>query len=264
MSKRNNGYPMAIERSYYRELSKMVRKWQRQAASLTLALKPYLMGGTKVMTDADNSDNPQFANYVQQALDLFSVQVENAQTMQELENTATRFVYAVSSFSANKAKNYRGSVMMSGGIKAINPLNGDKKLQEYTRLKINENANLIKTMRQRYIDQLQGDIYRTINKGGGVSDLAHVIRDRTNMTLHHADLIATDQTGKILSQIDMRRNVLNGATRYIWRSMEDNRVRPKHRELDGREFAYDDPNGGDNGQLPGEPIRCRCYAEPVD
>ena len=45
--------------------------------------------------------------------------------------------------------------------------------------------------------------------------------------------------------------------------MEDGRVRPKHQELDQKVFSYDDPDGGDNGQLPGEPINCRCVALPV-
>ncbi|WP_242509738.1 phage minor head protein [Lactobacillus sp. A27] len=153
---------------------------------------------------------------------------------------------------------------MKAGILAINPLRDNAKLREYTMGKIIENTNLIKTLRQRYIDQTKSDIYRIISSGGGVSDLAHSISARANMTLKHADLIATDQTGKILSQIDAYRNQATGSTRYIWRSMEDKRVRPKHRELDGKEFKYDDPNGGDNGQLPGQPIRCRCYQDPVD
>jgi SPP1 gp7 family putative phage head morphogenesis protein len=40
----------------------------------------------------------------------------------------------------------------------------------------------------------------------------------------------------------------------------DERVRDEHEGLDGEQFDYDDlPSEG----LPGEPIQCRCYAEPV-
>ena len=71
------------------------------------------------------------------------------------------------------------------------------------------------------------------------------------------------QTGTIISQLDAYRAKSAGAEKYLWRSMEDRRVRPKHRELDGETFRYGDPHGGDDGQLPGEPIRCRCIAEPI-
>lgn len=260
----NNGYPIKIERGYYRKLARLVKSWRSIAQRSIDSLKPYIAGGTKILQDADNSNDPNWTSYVQQALDLFSTSVQNAQTDSELHNLATQFIYSVSAFSAGKELTRHGAVKVNASIVALNPLQNNAKLQEYAHSKIIENTNLIKTMRQRFIDQLKNDIYVSINSGGGVSDLAHVLAKRTGMTLRHADLIATDQTGKILSQIDAYRAQSSGSTKYVWRSMEDKRVRPKHRQLDGKTFKYDDPNGGDNGQLPGEPIRCRCYADPID
>lgn len=265
MTRRRNGYPLRIERSYYRDIAEMIRSWRKIVESnVDKSIKRYLSGGTKMLTDADNSGNPDWLHAVQMSLNLLSTEVEQKQPETSLNDITTRFVYAVNQFSYNKVAKRKGVVQMKAGILAINPLRDNAKLREYTMGKIIENTNLIKTLRQRYIDQTKSDIYRIISSGGSVSDLAHSISARANMTLKHADLIATDQTGKILSQIDAYRNKATGSTRYIWRSMEDKRVRPKHRELDGKEFKYDDPNGGDNGQLPGEPIRCRCYQDPVD
>ncbi|WP_081495928.1 minor capsid protein [Lactobacillus pasteurii] len=102
-----------------------------------------------------------------------------------------------------------------------------------------------------------------MTKGGGVTSVTKAIVDRTHMTANHAKLIANDQTGSIISQLDSYRAKRAGARKYIWRSMEDNRARPKHRELDGTEQVYGNPDGGDDGQMPGEPIRCRCVALPV-
>lgn len=51
------------------------------------------------------------------------------------------------------------------------------------------------------------------------------------------------------------------ATRYIWRTEGDNRVRDSHEANDGEEFSTDDaPDTG----APGEDFNCRCWAEPVD
>lgn len=265
MARRRHGYPFKIERSYYRDLAKMVRSWQQITMRvIDTQIKKYLYNGTKVLTDADNSDNPEWLRAVQTSLNLLSIQIDQKQPESSLNDIITRFVYSVNQFSYSKVVQRKGTAQMKAGIIALNPLQDNAKLREYTMSKIIENTNLIKTLRQRYIDQTKADIYRTISSGGGISDLTHSITSRTAITLRHADLIATDQTGKIVSQIDAYRNQATGSTRYIWRSMEDKRVRPKHRELDGKEFKYDDPNGGDNGQLPGEPIRCRCYQDPVD
>lgn len=265
MARRRHGYPFKIERSYYRDLAKMVRSWQQITMRVVdTQIKKYLYNGTKVLTDADNSDNPEWLRAVQTSLNLLSIQIDQKQPESSLNDIITRFVYSVNQFSYSKVVQRKGTAQMKAGIIALNPLQDNAKLREYTMSKVIENTNLIKTLRQRYIDQTKADIYRTISSGGGISDLTHSITSRTAITLRHADLIATDQTGKIVSQIDAYRNQATGSTRYIWRSMEDKRVRPKHRELDGKEFKYDDPNGGDNGQLPGEPIRCRCYQDPVD
>lgn len=264
MARRRNGYPLKIERSYYRKQAKMVRSWQRAANNMLDRIKPYVTGGTKMLKDADNSNNPDWTHFVQQELNLFSVAISSYLEDQKTQNMCTQFVFAVDKFSDTKVMHHRGILNMKQGIVAINPLQGNPKLREYAQSKITENVNLIKSIRSRYYEQVQGDVFRLINDGSGVSDLSHAIANRTGMALRHADLIATDQTGKILAQVDAYRNQQSGSTRYIWRSMEDSRVRPKHRELDGKEFKYGDPNGGDDGQLPGEPIRCRCYQEAVD
>lgn len=265
MARRRNGYPLKIERSYYRSLAKMVRSWQQITNRVVnIQVKKYLYNGTKVLTDADNSGDPEWLKAVQTSLNLLSIQIEQKQPESSLNDLVTRFVYSVNQFSYSKVVQRKGTAQIKVGIIALNPLQDNAKLREYTMSKIIENTNLIKTLRQRYIDQTKADIYRIISSGGGVSDLAHSITARTNMALRHADLIANDQTGTILSQIDAYRNQAAGTTRYIWRSMEDKRVRPKHRELDGKEFKYNDPKGGDDGMIPGQPIRCRCYADPID
>jgi len=73
----------------------------------------------------------------------------------------------------------------------------------------------------------------------------------------HARLIASDQIGKAQAQIEHARAVEAGAQSYRWRTQGDADVRPEHRELNGRIFPYAE------GPRPGEPYRCRCYAEPV-
>lgn len=262
MTKRHNGYPMKLEQWYERRLNKLVRKWQAQVLQFTqLYLKKYVVGGTKILHDTAN-DDPNWMDSVQQVLNLFAVSMQASQDEHEINSIITKWYLSVNNFSLQKFKKYSSSVQLQAGTIAINPLVDSPTLQNYAKGKIAEDTALIKTLHQRYIGQLQTDIYRNITNGGGVADITHAINNRTGMALKHANLIATDQTGKALSQIDAYRSQQVGFTEYVWRSMEDGRVRPKHKALDGKTFKYNDPNGGDAGQLPGEPIRCRCYAEP--
>lgn len=263
MAKRRNGYPRTIEKWYAREINRFIFKWKKQANLAVAMIKPYVLGGTKMLQDADNSNNPNWVHYVQEVLNLMSTSIDNVQSTQELNSLASRYVYSVDSFSANKVKHKTGTVQVKASTIAINPLENNTKLQEYAQAKIIENVSLINKLKETYKQQLQSDIYRLISNGSGITDLSHNISSRTGMALRHATLIANDQTGTILSQIDTYRNKKAGAEKYIWRSMEDGRVRPKHQELDGEVFEYDDPDGGDDGQLPGEPINCRCYADAV-
>ena len=46
---------------------------------------------------------------------------------------------------------------------------------------------------------------------------------------------------------------------YVWRTMQDEKVRPEHAEREGEVFCWDEePEGGH----PGEDYNCRCWAEP--
>lgn len=48
-------------------------------------------------------------------------------------------------------------------------------------------------------------------------------------------------------------------THYIWRTRDDEKVRPSHAANDGQIFAWDEPPATGN---PGEDFGCRCTAEP--
>lgn len=61
--------------------------------------------------------------------------------------------------------------------------------------------------------------------------------------------------------IDLRK--LGGIDRKIpqqvQRTARDNRVREEHEALEGESFAWSDPPSEGH---PGEPVNCRCYADP--
>lgn len=83
---------------------------------------------------------------------------------------------------------------------------------------------------------------------------------RFEVSRNRARLIARDQVNKLNGSLTRMRQKSLGIDEYIWRTSRDERVRASHLELEGRKFSWDDPPAIGH---PGQPILCRCSAEPV-
>ena len=88
-----------------------------------------------------------------------------------------------------------------------------------------------------------------------VEELADSITHIAEVNEKRAALIACDQVGKLNSQLAQLEQMNQGVNSYIWVTMKDNRVRPAHREREGKRFYWDNPPSGGH---PGWAIRCRC------
>lgn len=136
----------------------------------------------------------------------------------------------------------------------------DRKLPAITSHFINENVQLIKSIPGDVISEVHGVINRAFTNATPHDVVARQIEERFGVGQSRARLIARDQIGKIYGQTNAARQKELGIESFVWRTVGDERVRDEHEALNGEEFRYDDPP--DEG-LPGEPIQCRCYAEPV-
>ena len=80
-----------------------------------------------------------------------------------------------------------------------------------------------------------------------------------NIAKRHAAFIARDQMGKFSSAICEAQARDVGATQFVWKTSQDERVRPYHARLEGRIFYYDDPpitNAQGQKNLPGNDYQC--------
>lgn len=93
-----------------------------------------------------------------------------------------------------------------------------------------------------------------------VEQLQARLQERAEVSASRAELIARDQTTKLLGSLNQARQKEAGITSYIWSTSMDERVREDHALREGQTFRWDDPP--DDGH-PGEPIQCRCSAIPV-
>lgn len=123
-----------------------------------------------------------------------------------------------------------------------------------------QNINLIKSIPTQLHEKLRYKFVEAVQKGKRWETLVDEVQELGQVTRNRAKLIARDQIGKLNGQLTQIRQEEIGVKQYIWRTSLDERVRKLHVHREGETFDWANPP--DDGH-PGEPIRCRCYAEAV-
>ena len=136
--------------------------------------------------------------------------------------------------------------------------------EDYEKIKqiwVNQNIELIHSIDRRTLESirytLSENIIRAVDRKILVEELADSIMHMADVNEKRAALIACDQVGKLNSQLAQLEQMNQGVDSYIWVTMKDNRVRPAHKEREGKRFYWNDPPSDGH---PGWSYRCRCSA----
>ncbi len=129
-----------------------------------------------------------------------------------------------------------------------------------------ENTALIVSLAQDHVERVHR-VLKDAGAGTRVETVRKRIQTETGAVRSRATLIARDQVLSLNAQVTQERHKAAGVTEYIWRTSRDERVRERHRELDGTRQRYDEPPVVDERtgrrEHPGQDFQCRCTAEPV-
>lgn len=107
------------------------------------------------------------------------------------------------------------------------------------------------------LDQLQEEALNSC------IDLNHFEEMASTKTLdqpkfsHQFTLAKEAMSHRLDQHLSQLRQQCSGIKFYIWRTKNDDKVRPSHQERNGKLFAY-----GNNDERPGDAYGCRCIAEP--
>lgn len=125
----------------------------------------------------------------------------------------------------------------------------------------------VKKFSEEQIVELRKDVSRNAEQGFRAKNLVSDIKARYDVTENKARFLARQETALFMAQYRQQKFKAAGVTRYIWSTSHDGKVRPRHRELDKREFRYDEPPVVDQvtGRRanPGEDFNCRCADIPI-
>jgi SPP1 gp7 family putative phage head morphogenesis protein len=136
-------------------------------------------------------------------------------------------------------------------------------MNDYLRLAAARNAGLIKNLSEDAAQRVSRTVIDAAINGTSNAALQETLTQQFGIVDNRARLIADDQMAKLNSDLNRQRHTQAGITEYTWRTSRDERVRALHRSLDGRVYRYDEPTGAENGERPGQPIRCRCIAQAL-
>lgn len=133
-------------------------------------------------------------------------------------------------------------------------------LEDQLKLFSSQNAQLITSIPDEELERVAGIVERGLQSGDRISEIEKHIQKSFGITHRRAKLIARDQTTKLNASLTKLRQQEAGVTEYVWQTSGDERVRPTHKENDGKVFKWDKPPKTGH---PGTEINCRCVALPV-
>lgn len=238
-------YPLAIERSYARFAFDVIALGEQLYRQL---LRPMLPTLALQRQDSVRFDSPKQAQNI-----IAGLKRRAAGNEVHLEERIREFGRRTSTYQGSQLqKQIRAQLSVEVPLRDAGI---GQKLTDWT----TENVALIKSLPSETFDRIERIVLSGINDGRRWEDMADEIEKRFDVSRSRAALIARDQVGKFYGAVNKARQGELGITQYRWRTSLDERVRPEHAAREGELFSWADPP--EDG-APGQPINCRCTAEP--
>lgn len=154
----------------------------------------------------------------------------------------------------------------------IDVYSGNSVMQDYLKASAQQNAQLIKSIPAKYLEEVQTLVMANMRSGMRPGYIEKALQEQFGVTQRRAKMIARDQTSKIQGELAEKQQKSAGFEYFRWRDSDDQRVRHRHHEIANKITAYgkgvyrwDNLPLSDKGVpiKPGSDYSCRCIAEPV-
>ncbi len=240
--------PDRIAAEYLRALGPSVQVLRELLADLVKEIEREWPMPEPVRTDNDRD--------VSRAVKRTTEKLARAVRAESIVPIATKYGAATSDFQrAQLAKQARAAVSID-----VRKLSGvDRNVPRQIAQFAQTNADLITGLGQRMAEDIAKVVEEGVVSGSRWETIAKRLEHVGGVTESRVALIARDQVGKLYADINRQRQGNLGVTRYVWRTVRDNRVREEHESLDGESFDWGAPPPDGH---PGEAVNCRCYADP--
>lgn len=251
--------PVALQRMYARRLKSRVL--EDAIALVRELLVPKLEAiaerASRVATSDDLTVMRSDADDVGDIIDEISDRYFSKWTRREFGKVVRTVGQDTARFQAKNLNKQLGAALKDGG--AVDVVGSEPWLNQAIEEFVRENVALIRSVPEVFFTDLEKHIMREVADGARFEQLADIIEERYGVAESRAELIARDQVSKFQGDLNRVRQRDLGIEKFVWRTSNDERVRPEHADRNAEVYAWDKPP---EGETPGEPINCRCYAEP--
>ena len=131
---------------------------------------------------------------------------------------------------------------------------------------VQENLKLVSSLADNMLSNIETLLLRSMRQGSHVREIEKQLQAEIGLSKRRAQLIARDQVNKYSGDLTRHNQKEAGITHYRWETSGDERVRSRHRGLNGKVFTWDKPPISDKSgghYHPRQGINCRCDAIPV-
>lgn len=245
-------YPHGVSRQYTSDMRKIVKAMTKE---INQEVMPIIREDVKARNDGQRMDSlGEVLAKIRQMAERIIPGIALAQS------------YANKTYAANE-RNLSKGIERSLGIEIQLPGGNPDLMNDW----VATNVMYIEDLQEEYLRRIQQAVTNGYTKNSRYSDIAAEIQKATGITWRRANTIAQDQVGTLNGLVTKERNKELGIERARWRTLQDERVRgaddgfypnakPSHAARENVEFDW---NEGIDGEFPGTPVRCRCFAESV-
>lgn len=244
--------PKAIERDYAARLVALTDRMRPALEQVLAALPHALAEVARARGDAWRSDAP--SDRLRGLLGTMAEQLARAAHPAGTEALAREFAVKTATYQRIQLQR---QVRAALGADVLGSEAGvDAALDAF----VHANVALIKDIPAKVAAAIEQMVTRAAAASTPHPQLADELRARFEaLGPSRAKLIARDQIGKAYGAVNQIRQRNLGVEGYLWRGVLDRRERPEHVDREGVRFTWDDPPPDGH---PGEPVLCRCSAEP--
>lgn len=206
-------YSPALEREYRMELRKFVDRMIKETKKVLLTAYSKNENKFDFATDSAGSlIDKDLAELTKKYRDLFSQHAEDIaykMFMKQFKYAKLKFWKIIEKLIPNAPKGGRPSTAIKGSILT-------KEMFPTYKAAIEENVGLIKSIPDKYFEQVTGSVTRSMQFGGSLKQLEKEINRFSIMTDKRAGFIAGDQTRKAFSSINLRNFQRTGIQKVKW------------------------------------------------
>lgn len=249
-------YPMPAERAYIKEVQAINKVFWEKVRENIIPNIPMLVAQAQSIRPDSNGErlDAAWVDHLKQLTE---------KTLYDFDKAVGKpKISAISAEQAAKLSMFNKSqfVKVIHSAIAVNPIVQESWLEPQMKAFTGQNVDLITNLAVDQKARVEQTLYRNLSQGKGIDAIKEELDKDESIGQNRSKLIARDQTNKFNGQLTQMRQQEVGIGSYIWTTSRDERVRPEHAALEGKMFAWNEPPAIGN---PGEPINCRCIAQPV-